>query len=468
MSNRNLPARLRVKRLMLPARVFAIASFVLVFGLCSCSSDAVPASTAIVTPAFPSQWVVGWGAPPENGFVTAEDPGGAEQSFRFIVLPTIDGTQERIHLSNVFGSAPIQVGAARIAIAGTGPAVDPSTDTPITFGGSTSVTIPAGQQVTSDTIHLSYTFGQKLAVSVYVSGSFPSLTQHDSQVSTNYAAASGQGDKTTDTTGVSFATPVTEWYLLTGMDVYGAYQGTIALLGSSSIDGHGSNYGSTNAYPTANVAVAGQDNDRPSDWLARSLVAAGYRIGVLNAGTIGDPAGEDARTMGGAATAGVDRVSRDVLQQAGIKAVLIYLGGVDLRSDCVPATNVEQSLTNIVSQASAAGVRVILATVPPAEYCTSSDPSLLPSAQNPWQGDMNPGPENPGSTQRRMLNAWIRTTAATLPGVVAIADFDAALAYPAHPDFLMPTYTSSDNFHPNGLGYQMQSGAISLQSILGQ
>lgn len=165
--------------------------------------------------------------------------------------------------------------------------------------------------------------------------------------------------------------------------------------------------------------------------------------------------------------AGIDRMDRDVLKQAGIKSVVIYFGGVDLRDDCVPAANVEASLTNMTSQALAAGVRVILATVPPSEYCTTSSPDLLPSAANPYQGDLNPGPENPGSTQRRILNDWIRTTGVQLPGVVAIADFDQALLYPPHPDFMMPNFYTNDNFHPNGVGYGVQSAAIPLASLLG-
>jgi lysophospholipase L1-like esterase len=260
---------------------------------------------------------------------------------------------------------------------------------------------------------------------------------------------------------------MTEWYLLTGADVYGPYQGTVALFGSSSIDGHNSNDSDVNSYPVMNFPIPNQNNDRPSDWLARQLIAAGYRLGVLNAGEIADPAGEDSITASGQSVAGIDRMMHDVLKQAGIKAVVIYFGGIDLRDDCVPATNVEASLANMVAQGQAAGVRVILATIPPSEYCQSSNLDLLPSVANPYQGDLYPGPENPGSTQRRALNDWIRTTGAELPGVVAIADFDQALLYPPHPDFMMPSFYSTDNFHPNGVGYGVQSAAIPLPSLLG-
>ena len=92
-------------------------------------------------------------------------------------------------------------------------------------------------------MNLAYSFGQKIAVSVYVKGTFPPLTQHNSDVSANYASTSGAGDTTIDTTGAIFTTANLEWFLRTGVDVYGPYQGTVVLFGSSSIDGHNSNFG---------------------------------------------------------------------------------------------------------------------------------------------------------------------------------------------------------------------------------
>ena len=439
----------------------AFCLLLLLGSIISCSgTSGAPVNATSVTA---SQWVVSWGASPENANPSTENLGGSEQTFRFFFLPTIDGTQERIHLSNLFGTVPVTIGAARLAVAiAAGPAIDPSRNLPLTFNGSPSITLQAGQETVSDPVNLTYSFGEKMAVSVYLQGSFPALTQHDSQVTTNYAADPEAGDQTSDTTGAAFPTSNTEWYLLSGMDVYGAYQGTVAIFGSSSVDGHESNYGNTNSYPDANAPIATQDNDRPSDWLARDLIAAGYRVGVLNAGNIGDAAGYDSASS----LAGINRMKHDVLQQAGIKTVVIYFGGIDLRSACLPATEVEGALSNMVAQAQAVGVRVMLATLPPSEYCTTSDASLLPSTANPYQGDLYPGPENPGSAERRTLNAWIRTSGAQLPGVVAIADFDQALAYPAHPDFYYPNFYSGDNFHPNGAGYGAQSAAIQLPLIL--
>ncbi len=436
--------------------------------LVSCSgtdTTTVPVSPSPVTPA--SQWIVAWGVSPQNALTTAANPGGAEQSFRFLVLPSVAGTQERVHFSNYFGTTPITIGAARLAVAlsGLGSAIDSTHDAPLTFSGSSTVTLQPKQEIDSDPVKITYTFGQWLAVSMYLQGSFPALTEHNSQISNNYATAAGAGHTLGDATGAAFTQTNQEWYLVTGVEAYGPYGGTVAFFGSSSVDGHNANFGATNSYPTPNVAIPTQIDQRPTDWLAKSLNAAGYSVGVVNAGLLGDPAGEDATTASGSSTAGVDRIDHDVLQLPGIKAVVVYIGGIDLRGDCTTAENVEASLTTIVAKAHAAGVRVILGTIPPAEYCLSAGPE--PSAADPYAGDLNPGPENSGSTQRRAVNTWIRTLGAQLPGVVAVADFDTVLAYPAHPDFFLPNLYSNDNFHPNGAGYGVQNSAIPLGSLLG-
>jgi hypothetical protein len=433
----------------------------LLLGLSGCSNTAtVPPQVVSAGPPPQTMWVTAWTANAQNAAAGSENPGGSEQSFRFIVLPTTDATQERVHFSNRLGTTPVTIGAARLAVAvNVGPSIDPTRDAPLTFSGSTSVTLAAGQEIVSDPVNVSYNFGEKLAVSIYLQGMFPPLTEHGSEVQSNFQNASGSGNATADTSGASMSTPMTDWLLLSGIDSYGSYQGSVAIFGSSSVDGHASNFGNSNSYPIANTVIPSQDNDRPSDWLARQMRAAGYRVGVSNAGLVASAASG----TGG----GVDRMQHDVLEIVNIKTVIIYYGGIDLRSLCRQATDVEGSLSNMVQQANTAGVRVILATIPPSEYCLST-PGLVPRSDNPYLGDLVPGPENPGSTQRRAVNDWIRNTAVNLPGVVGIADFDKTLADPNHPDFMIPNLNSGDNFHPNGVGYGQQSSSIPLDKVLGQ
>jgi lysophospholipase L1-like esterase len=388
-----------------------------------------------------------------------------------IFRPTLSGTQERLHFSNFFGTAPVTIGAVRLAISPNGTAaIDPANDVAVTFNGAPSVTIPAGAIITSDSVKLNYSFGQRLAVSMYVKGTFGPLTQHMSQGPAGFESPVNAGDTTGDAAVTSFSLSNAEWFLLSGMDVFGAYQGTVVLFGSSSIDGFHSDFGDTNSYPTPNVAVPGQDDDLPSDWLARDLQQAGYQLGVLNAGVLGDPAGpnSDATPQAGVED-GIDRLNRDVLQQTNVKVVVVYLGSIDIRSaDCKSAPEIDNSLNQIISMSAAAGVRVVMATLPPSAFCsTPGSPNFgpVPNPADPYAGEGDP-PTNGGMVQRNLVNAWIRTTAANLPGVVGIADLDKALADPAHPDFMLPNLNSGDNFHPNGAGYGVQSGAIPLNILL--
>ena len=244
-----------------------------------------PATTAAPAPTAASMWVVAWGASPENAASSSANPGGAEQTFRSFFYPSVSGSIERVRFSNFFGTTPVTIGAARLAIAATPPAIDPTHDVALSFNGSPSITLAPGTEIMSDPVSVAYAFGQKMAVTAYVVGAFAPLNQHNSLVTTNYSSVPNAGNTTTDAAGALLSQPNSEWFLVSGMDVYGQYQGTVAIFGSSTIDGFGSNLGNTNAYPIANVAVPGQDNDRISDALARSLNSAGYHIGVLNAGT---------------------------------------------------------------------------------------------------------------------------------------------------------------------------------------
>lgn len=69
------------------------------------------------------------------------------------------------------------------------------------------------------------------------------------------------------------------WVTVNGVEVYGDYQGTVVLFGSSTTDGFRSDYSGDRVYPVANVPVAGQHTSRLSDALAKRLNAAGYRWG---------------------------------------------------------------------------------------------------------------------------------------------------------------------------------------------
>ena len=127
--------------------------------------------------------------------------------------------------------------------------INTAQDAPLTFNGQTSVTMAAGEVITSDPVSITYSFGQTLAISVYLPGRFGPVARHSSIFVSNYFTNNGAGDRTKEPLGKSFTHTTTDWLLINGIDVYGPYQGTLALFGSSTTDGFHSNYSDTEVYP---------------------------------------------------------------------------------------------------------------------------------------------------------------------------------------------------------------------------
>ena len=446
------------------AAAIALASLVV-----GCGSGVHGSAATTVAPAVtPSIWVGSWANAMTNADANAVNSGGTDRTFRFTVHPTIGGTQERVRFSNFYGTTPVTIGAARLAVSAKGlAAVDPTQDTALLFNGQPTVTIAPGQVVTSDPAKITFTFGQVLAVSMYLKGSFGQVSRHNSLFVQNYQSADGAGDLTGDMTGKGLTNAHDEWLLLNGIDVYGPYQGTFILFGSSTTDGFHSNYSSDQVYPTPNVPVDGQNSDRLSDWLARRLNAAGYQVGVVNLGVPGDTVSDDVtNTLNNVQNAN-QRIGHDALTIPNPLAMVTYFGSIDIRSpDCKSAPAIIDATKTMVATAHAAGVPVFLATIPPSAFCVNpaeANYGPFPNAGDPYAGGVD-GTDAPngGEVQRMALNDWIRATGATLPGVAGIADFSAALTDPSRPSFMLPQYNSGDNYHPNGNGYSAEAQVIPL------
>ncbi len=436
---------------------------------CGSGSGGTVATPITVAPAVkPSIWVGTWANAMTNADTSTTNHGGTNRSFRFLVFPTIGGTQERVRFSNYYGTTPVTIGAARLAVGQDGsPKIDATQDAALTFDGQPSVTIAPGQVVMSDPAKVTFTFGQALAVSMYLQGSFGPVSRHNALFATNYAGPDNGGDLTADPLGAGLSNMHDEWLLLNGIDVYGPYQGTLILFGSSTTDGFHSNYGDDQVYPAPNKPVDGQHSNRLSDWLARRLNAAGYKIGVVNLGVPGDTVTDDVTNTANHVQNANQRISHDALTIANPLAMVTYFGSIDIRSsDCKSAPAIEAATTQMIATAHTAGLPVLVATIPPSAFCTNpAQPNYgpFPNAADPYAGGVGPNSTpNGGELQRMALNDWIRSTAVNLPGVAGIADFSGALVDASRPSFLLPQYNSGDNYHPNGNGYHAEADSVPL------
>jgi len=126
-----------------------------------------------------------------------------DQSFRMIIKPDLWGDTVRIRFSNVFGDSDLSIAAATVGLQESAAQLVAGTNNRITFSGKPDVIIPAGQEVFSDPLRLSFVTqeskrwlsGRNLAVSYYISGRSGLLTIHNA-ATYSYMTWPGSGDQT--------------------------------------------------------------------------------------------------------------------------------------------------------------------------------------------------------------------------------------------------------------------------------
>ncbi len=330
----------------------------------------------------------------------------------------------RVRFSNTFGSQPLTIGNATVALrsGGADATVQPL---PLAFGGRRSVVIQPGAQVFSDAVSLDVPPQSDLLISLYLPEATGPATMHRLALQTNYSAI---GDRSGDTSGASFTTTYTSWYFISGVDVGGTQAaGSVVALGDSITDGWHSHV---------------DENGRWPDVLARRILqrAPARQFGVLNAGIDGNRLLLDGKKYGVAALA---RFDRDVLEQSGAKAVVVLLGINDIQQK--PQQNdplaIENGLLQLAARAHARGLRILVCTILPSE--------------NDWAYSAA------GEAARESVNAFIRSSSA----FDGRCDFDAALRDPADPHRLLPAYDSGDHLHPNTEGLRVMGTLIDLDSL---
>lgn len=359
------------------------------------------------------------------------------QTLRQIVHVSLGGERLRVMLTNVFGTAPLAIGAAHIALRDKAAAILPNSGRALTFGGTAATTIPAGAVVISDPVNLRVPPLADLAIDLYLPGNTAAttspLTVHAAAWQTNYVSPSGNYAGTTDMpiqTTTSYVRgdglQSSSWFFLSRVEVVAPEQvGAVVTFGDSITDGTHSTLDTNNRWP---------------DHLARRLLAQNIRMGVLNAGIGGN------RLLGdGPSVSGLARFDRDVLVQTGATHVVVLLGINDIgnaRQNPSPsAADLIASHKQLIERAHARGLKVYGATLTPFE------------GANYWTSE--------GEAKRKALNEWIRTSEA-YDGVI---DFDAITRDPNNPMKFLPRYDPGDHLHPNPAGYEAMAKAIDLELL---
>jgi lysophospholipase L1-like esterase len=355
------------------------------------------------------------------------------QTLRQIVHTSIGGQRVRVVLTNAFGTRPLAIGGAHVALREQGGVIVAGSNRPLTFGGAATATIPAGAVLVSDGVNLSVPALGDLAIDIFLPGdtrATPSpLTVHSGARQTNYLSSTGNHLGARELPG---ATTTSSWFFLGRVDVVAPDRaGALVTLGDSITDGFNSTPDTNNRWP---------------DHLAKRLIAAGGSVGVLNLGIDGNRV-----LMDGAGVSALARFDRDVLAQAGVTHVFVLEGINDLGIVALfkdgPRPTTEELIAGhrqLILRARARGLRVLAST-------------LLP-----YEGTTFPGYWTPeGETIRQAFNQWLRT-GKEYDGIV---DFDAVIRDPSAPTKMLPKFDSGDHLHPSDAGYQAMAEAFNLALI---
>jgi len=387
----------------------------------------IPLATHAQAPAKP-RWVGAWAsaqmAPDEKNRLGDQDY--ADATLRQVVRLSLGGDTLRLRLSNAFGTAPLTIKAAHLAVSAdlASARIDPASDRALTFSGRDEVTIPAGADYWSDPVALKVAPLSSLAISLRYATAPSVQTGHPGSRATSYILA-GDHVSAADLPGAKTAD---HWLQISSVEVASAKATTIVALGDSITDGYG-------VQPNTNL--------RWTDRLAERL--KGSNVGLLNLGIGGNRVLRD-----GLGPNALARFERDVLSQAGVTHVVLLEGVNDLGTLTreAPATPeahkalVEQIIAGyrqMIDRAHGRGIKVIGATI-------------LPYGRSAYY---HPGPES--EADRQAINAWIRA-----PGHFdGVIDWDKALRDPTKPTALLPAY-DNDGLHPNLAGYRAMADAVPL------
>lgn len=435
-------------------RILAAASLALA---CMAAQAAVPAQ----------KWVATW-AQAMTSNVAKGTPGHAPQpasladfTLRQAVLTSAGGGRVRIRLSNHFGSAPLAVAAARIALGVPGAhdltRIVPASSRVLHFEGRAGVVVAPGQQASSDAVTLEVPARSTVVVSLYFAAATQLADMHPMEHQAGTAAVAGDAVDATTLDGrarlaLRGGDTAPHVYALAGVDVM-APAGTrgVVAFGDSITDGA---YASTPAqtWPGVLAALA----DAPGSRTPMAVANLGISADELSTDQVGAPL---------AGMSGLKRFERDVIDQPGATDVLVLMGSNDIDRGIdragwpngALAGDLIGSLRMLIDVAHQHGLRVYVGTIPPFAGFTGA-------------GWFTPAKE----AVREQVNHWIEHVA-KVDGVLPFAQVLAgpyrpsplAAAQRPLPPGLANACAGDTGLHPNDRGYRAM-GTAAFDVLLGR
>jgi len=373
-----------------------------------------------------TKWVGTWATAPqlvETGNMPPS-PGLTNNSLRQVVRVSIGGDTLRVRFSNEFSTSAVTMKSVQIAVSTGGNTINVFTNKELKFKGNSEVILDAGVAVTSDPIAFHLTPRMDIAITICYGQTSATVTGHPGSRTTSYLLA-GNTTTTNDFTG---AITTDHWYNINAIDVLAPSTATcVAILGNSITDGRGSTTNMQNRWP---------------DVFSESLLknSRTRHVGVLNLGI-----GGNCVLSGGLGPTGVSRYDRDILNQAGIRWAVVFIGVNDIGgvktadAATMKIHDLISAFRQMITKAHSKNIRIYGATI-------------LPFKGNGYYNQYS-------ELCRNAVNQWIRTRG-NYDGYI---DFDKEMRNPQDTTkLLLPAY-QNDGLHPDAAGYKTMGESINLK-----
>lgn len=369
-----------------------------------------------------------------------------DQTVRQIVRISVGGDQVRVVFSNEFGTRPVTIGSASVALSAGGNTVDPDTVKALSFGGESSAVIPPGAPLVSDPVDLRVKALSSIAVSLYLPQRTGLTSVHWDGAQTGYISAAGgvssPGDMTKAADFKADSTIKSRVLLSRVLTTAKPDSSAIVFFGDSITDGACSTVDTNNRWP---------------DHIAERLQTEGHpNVAVVNEAYSGDRV-----LTNGMGTNALSRFDMSVLSHARVSTVVMMMGindigwpgaGAITPADPEPtADDVISGYKQIIDRAHSHDIRFVAVTL---------TPFIDTFKGTPLAGYYTPEKEK----IRQAVNAWIRANK-TADGLI---DFDKVIEDPANPGHVLPAYDCGDHLHPNDAGYQAMAKAVDLDVLIGE
>ena len=330
----------------------------------------------------------------------------SNNSLRQIIKISIGGEKFRIKLSNRYGNDSLEIKSLSIAKSKGNGQIELSTIKNITFNNNEFISISKGDEIYSDIFDFELSSSSEIAISLFL-GKVPSnLTGHIFSITNSYIE---KGNKINEENFRS-DNKIEHWIFITNIEVVSTKKlNGIVCFGDSITDGRFSSVDKQERWP---------------DFLFKKLQNENIDIAINNQGLSGSFL----------TTNGLERFERDVINQNGVKYIIVFYGINDITKLNKNENDIIKAFKTMIEKAHKANLLIYGATLTPFKGYR-----LYTEERN---------------NIRIKVNDWIRNSKQKKEGFDEIIDFDLIIRDRDDINKVKNDYNSGDGVHFNSLGYE--------------